>query len=101
MKHLKRFENMESRESMCDYLSTKCGYDLQDLESMKQDFSVEHKDCLDKIKAVLENDESDYTKIFTISAIASKHADNERYLGEEIDGVFPSEEMKEIISSVP
>ncbi|MCF8464292.1 MAG: hypothetical protein K9G41_05605 [Flavobacteriales bacterium] len=67
----------------------------------KQDFSVEHKDCLDKIKAVLENDESDYTKIFTISSIASNHADNERYLNEEIDGVFPSEEMEEIISSEP
>lgn len=65
----------------------------------KQDFPAEHKDCLDKIKAVLENDESDFTKIFTISAIASKHADNKSYWNEEIDGVFPSEEMKEIISS--
>lgn len=45
MKHLKRFENMESRDSMCDYLNTKCGYDMTELESMSDS---ELKDCYEK-----------------------------------------------------
>jgi hypothetical protein len=67
----------------------------------KQDLIQEHKDCLDKIKAVLENNESDYTKIFTISGISNRHISTPRYWDEEIDGLYPSDEMTEIITSEP
>lgn len=57
-----------------------------------QNYSDEHKNCLDRIKTVLQNDESDFSKIFSISGIANKHADNPKYEDEEIDGLFPVDE---------
>lgn len=65
----------------------------------KQDYTQEHKNCLDNIKAVLNNEESDFTKIFTISGIANKHADNPKYEDEGIEGLFPCDNQEDITSS--
>lgn len=45
MKHLRKFEGYDSRDTMCDYLHTKCGYDMQELEQMSDD---ELQSCYEK-----------------------------------------------------
>ena len=58
MKHLKRFENMESRDSMCDYLSKKCGYDMTELavlDTRKVQKELIHVQDVESLKSFYRN----------------------------------------------
>ena len=64
-----------------------------------QDYSKEHQDCLEQIKAILGSNYSDYTKVFEISAVSSSHWNNLRYENENIETLFDFDENADLISS--